>query len=157
MIHKYPNSVLCPLKVDNTYQVSTRRSSFVSNHLKDRTRGAATALPLDYPWSRTKRPCACAGSPRQIRYTPAARHAFQPPPLKEKISPNLTLPPAMPTCTAVTDRTGGRTDRVRSDRSTRAVGMWDGPWTYVDTYLLRKCPEDKSRAKMLNHKMSRQS
>ena len=150
--------MFCPLKDYESFkcQHRPRSSSLVRFHPSERSnverRGAAaaTALPLDYPWSRTNRPCPCRPRQRAPRsFAAGARGKYAtlwralPSPsvgrsvgrtfqaaLKEKISPNLTLPRAMPTCRHRSQRQlDTRTDR-QTDGVAPSVRAYEGPTAF---------------------------
>ena len=118
MIHKHRHP-FCPLKEADGVNL-TACSSILRFHPSERSNGrdcpAAPGLSLK---SDEATLCALSREPAANTLHSGAR-SFQPPPLEEKISPNLTLPRAVPTRTAVTDRQTGRVS-CPSVHST-----WDG-------------------------------
>ena len=109
-------------------------------------------LPLDSPWSRTNRPTLAPPSREPAAntlHTHSVEEEGRKAPLKEKISPNLTLPRAMPTridagSTDADSPTRRQTESRTAGSRTIHVGsrIWGTSgttrWTIVDIcHLLR--------------------
>ena len=128
MIHKHRHP-FCPLKEADGVNL-TACSSILRFHPSERSNGrdcpAAPGLSLK---SDEATLCALSREPAANTLHSGAR-SFQPPPLEEKISPNLTLPRAMPTCRHRSQRQlDTRTDR-QTDGVAPSVRAYEGPTAF---------------------------